>query len=86
VQKHLTVNGYSHFHTSFLSPAKCMSPQIRTLPKQDTFQPAEDMEQGKMVKLKVRAEELPKHFQQRYSYWQEGVTAKVDTCISDCMQ
>jgi hypothetical protein len=54
--------------------------------KQDRFQPAEDVEEVKMIKLKVTGAELKKCFQQWYSYWQEDVTAKGDTHISDCMQ
>jgi hypothetical protein len=52
---------------------------MKALLKQDRFQPAEDMEEVKMVDLKVVGEELQDCFQKWYSYGQEDVTEE-GTC------
>jgi hypothetical protein len=44
---------------------------MKALLKQDRFQPVEDMEEVKMVDLKVVGEELRDCFQKWYSYGQE---------------
>lgn len=62
-----------------------MLPKMKALLWQDRFQPAEHMEEVKMVELKVTGEELQECFQKWYSYWQEEVAAEIGTCISDCM-
>jgi len=80
VQQYLTKSSYSTANNSFLSPAKCNLLKMKALLRQDRFQPAADMEEVKMVDLKVAGEELQECFQKWYRYWQENVTVEVGTC------
>jgi hypothetical protein len=45
-----------------------MLPKTKALLRQDRFQPAEHMEEVKMVEIKVTGEELQECFQKWYRY------------------